>query len=926
MKKLPRITLVIFLTVIYLNKGFATDFYVTNTTTDNWSGAQPNGSFAKAIADLNADATAGPHRIIFQVSGTIVGGNPANYFISKNNVTLDGITSAPGASCGNPVVIFDGPGYNQFAISGNNVTIDGLIIQDWRLLVTGTGFKLYNCIFGSDGTSKVGGGNGYYVRLEEAHNSIIGANDCSRNVFGGHGSITNAIEVSGSNDVDIIGNYFGTNKAGTTLIENFSGSGINISSALNLDIKNNVINGGYTNKGAIEIASGTNSNLTIESNYVGINASGLYATSAAGNYGNSGHGIAFLGGSANNAKVINNVVSCNAMNGITIHIANSGYEIRNNIVGLKADGIQGVGEDYGNGYSGIRCFSATATATNLLIDNNIVCKNSKNDRSNTFQAEACGIIMNQNPINSVTISNNYVGVDKNLTPAGNSFTGIYLFGNGSMGGGDKSKVLITNNIIGDNGETVGTALNSHGIAVYSAQNFTIRDNFVGIGPGGEDIGNSANGIELNSNANNFTISGNRISYNKGRRTSSEAEACGGILIFSSTNGYIQNNIISNQANAGGSFVGNNGIVVQKGGQILIGGTAANEPNVINNNGTHGIFILEGADYVQITQNKIYCNTQMGISLNIAGDPGTVASKSAGNSSYAAPGPTLTLTAGCDPDVGGTVTLSGTAPTGSIVEIFNSPQACRDCPSIGGRRGEGQSYLYQTTAVAGAWSYGPVSLNGDVSVTATGTGGTDCTNGFCRTSRFSDCEFCSLPLEWINFTGLWKDNQVSLQWQTHVEKNVSHFIVYKSIDGSNFEEIGIVEAVGNTHNITTYYFNDENPIEGINYYKIKEVDIDGRFDFSTTIHLLANPSQLFLLSPNPSDGIVNIKMNNIGEGYHIKITNALGVVVETIEKKPSSSSYEGSLNIIKDLSHLPKGMYMVTVSTEEYIETRRLILE
>ncbi|MFN3404213.1 MAG: T9SS type A sorting domain-containing protein [Cytophagaceae bacterium] len=905
-------------------QAYPTDFFVTNLGAGNWSAPHPAGTFARAISDLDADGTAGPHRIIFQVSGTIneATGNPASYFINKNNVTIDAITQAPGASCGNPTVLFVGPGYNQLSVAGSNVTFNGLIIQRWRILVTGTGFQMYNCMFGTNsaGTAVAGSGNGYYLRLQGSTNSIIGANDCRRNVFAGHTGITNAIELNGSNDVQINGNYFGTNKAGTTLLEYFTSSAITLQGCLRTRISNNVLCGGYTANGALEIESGSNLDLEIRNNKIGVNAAGTYVTGTAGNYGNTGSGIAFLGGSADNTIIDGNVISCNAQNGVTIQTANSNFQITNNIVGLKGNGIQATGEDYGNGHSGIRCFGAAANATNLRIQNNTVCRNGKAARGSSFQAETVGIIMNQNPVTSLNISNNFVGVDVNHNLAGNTFTGIYLFSNGSMGGGNKNNVMIENNVIGDNGETIGAEINSNGISIYSSQNFTIRNNYIGIGTGGQNIGNSANGLELNTNANNFTLSGNNIAYNKGRRTTAEAEACGGILIFSCTNGYIQNNHIHNHPNAGGSFpVPNNGIVVQRGGQMRIGGIAAGEPNIINNNGTHGIFVLEGADYVEMRRNSIYCNAQMGISLNIATDPASVTSKTAGNNSYAVPGPTVTIGAGCNATTGGNITLSGTAPASSIVEIFNNPQQCRTCPASGNRRGEGLVFLYQTTAGAGTWSYGPVAFTGDASVTATGVGG-DCNGGFCRTSRFSDCEFCSLPVEWVSFTGKLKHHKVVLNWETAFEQNASHFVVLRSVDGVSYEVIGKVNANGNTKTLSSYIFNDESPLSGVVYYRLLEVDFDGKEQSSEIISVLNPINWQVFVSPNPATDKLKITVANPGdEHFNIKLYNSSGKSLISQTRQFSTET-----NQELDITELSAGLYILKISNGNFSQNIQVI--
>ncbi len=562
------------LVCLFVAHASGANFFVTNLTTDNWSGAQPAGTFAQAILDLHA-AGAGPHRIIFQVAGTIPMGNPANYYINASvtgGVTLDGYTSVPGYVAGSPKLFLDGPGYNSFPIAASGVTFRGIGVYDMTFVVTGTGFKMFDCWVGLNAAGNEAGGigtGGWFFDLQNAHNSVIGfAMNGYRNVFAGHGSVTSPISITTSNSVSITGNYLGCKADGTTFSNYFTGSVILLKGGTSNRVDSNVIAGSVIDKAGIEVFSNANANLLIRHNKIGVNATGTYLTGPVIdlNRGNKGHGIMFSGGSAANAQILNNVISSNGQAGFYCTITNTGLVIRDNIVGLPGTGIQAA-QNYGNGFGGI--VIKGASTSNLLIDNNTVCKNGWRSVSPSYQDETVGIIITGGSVPAaatVTISNNYVGVDRSFNLAGNTFTGIYLFQVGNMSGGVKANVQIINNVTGDNGETPALGvLNSHGIAVYNSSAFTVSNNFIGVGPGGQNIGNSANGIEVNT-ASNFTFSNNQVAYNKGRRNPGEAEACAGVMIFASTNGYVQSNNIYSNNNSGGSYtLLNHGVVVQQGG-------------------------------------------------------------------------------------------------------------------------------------------------------------------------------------------------------------------------------------------------------------------------------------------------------------------------------------------------------------------------
>jgi len=922
---MKKILSTIVLVVVLAVNASATNFLVTNLTTDNWTAPQPAGSFAQAILDLHAGG-AGPHKIIFQVAGTIPMGNPANYYINATvtgGVILDGYTAVPGYVAGSPKIFLDGPGYNTFPIAASGVTFRGLGVYDQTFVVTGTGFKMFDCWVGLDAAGAVAGGvgtGGWFFDLQSAHNSVIGfATNGYRNVFAGHGSINSPLSITTSNSVSVAGNFFGCTSDGTTLSAYFAASALILKGGTSNRVDSNVIGGSVIDKAGIEIFSGANASLLIRNNKIGINSVGTYMTGGVitTNQGNKGHGIMFSGGSAANAQITDNVISSNGQAGIYVTIANTGYVIMNNIIGLPGSGIQGA-QNYGNGFGGI--VIKGASTSNILINNNTVCKSGWRSASPSYQDETVGIIITGGSVPAaatVTISNNYVGIDRSFNLAGNTFTGIYLFNVGNMSGGVKANVQITGNVTGDNGETPALAvLNSHGIAVYNSSAFTVTSNYIGVGTGGQNIGNSANGIELNTTSN-FTFSSNQVAYNKGRRNPGEAEACGGVMIFASTNGYLQNNNIFSNTNSGGSYsLSNHGVVVQQGGQVMIGGTGASQPNNIIANGTHGIFVFDGANNVQMTRNIISCNTSMGISLNVVGDPNTVGAKGVGNTSMTT-GPTLIL-AGC-PGGGtaGSGNASGVSPgTNSTVEVFGTP-ACKTCPNV--LRGEAQNYQQTVFAAGTAWS--ATGVTGNVSVTATNTVGSA---PFFPTSRFSDCQTCSLPIKLLYFNGKRLTNENVLFWATTYEKDNAAFIIERSEDGKNFSAIGKVNGAEESNTTLKYSYTDHYSSQSVVYYRLRQVDIDGAESFSNVIALSIEANISLTVFPNPTNGIVSIALNDqeLGGNGSVSVYNTLGqeVYSQIIDATELSSG------ISVDFSNLAHGTYVVKVLTSQGEWVERLMKE
>jgi hypothetical protein len=91
----------------------------------------------------------------------------------------------------------------------------------------------------------------------------------------------------------------------------------------------------------------------------------------------------------------------------------------------------------------------------------------------------------------------------------------------------------------------------------------------------------------------------------------------------------------------------------------------------------------------------------------------------------------------------------------------------------------------------------------------------------------------LPVALANFTAKQINNTVQLNWQTYSESNSDHFDVERSIPGGQFMKIGEVNAAGNSNQLVSYQFLDNNPVKGTNLFRLKQVDKDNKFEYSTT---------------------------------------------------------------------------------------------
>lgn len=90
---------------------------------------------------------------------------------------------------------------------------------------------------------------------------------------------------------------------------------------------------------------------------------------------------------------------------------------------------------------------------------------------------------------------------------------------------------------------------------------------------------------------------------------------------------------------------------------------------------------------------------------------------------------------------------------------------------------------------------------------------------------------AFPVEWLSFQAEAEEKGITLDWETAQEENNERFVIERSADGQCFQAIGEVKGSGTTYVPTAYGFEDNRPVDGLNYYRIKQQDFDGNTAFS-----------------------------------------------------------------------------------------------
>ncbi len=170
----------------------------------------------------------------------------------------------------------------------------------------------------------------------------------------------------------------------------------------------------------------------------------------------------------------------------------------------------------------------------------------------------------------------------------------------------------------------------------------------------------------------------------------------------------------------------------------------------------------------------------------------------------------------------------------------------------------------------------------------------------------------LPVNILTFKGSNIQNKYSqLNWSTSSEQNVDHFEIESSSNVTDFKSIGSVKAVGNSSIQNNYSFNDANPFNGTNFYRLKEVDINGNVKYSNVIHIAFNFNKLDIY-PNPAHGHIYIHNNTYftnNDKVNINLVNVDGQTVLNQEYTTAG----GELITINVPPSIATGMYVLNIT-------------
>ncbi|UCE07066.1 MAG: T9SS type A sorting domain-containing protein [bacterium] len=184
----------------------------------------------------------------------------------------------------------------------------------------------------------------------------------------------------------------------------------------------------------------------------------------------------------------------------------------------------------------------------------------------------------------------------------------------------------------------------------------------------------------------------------------------------------------------------------------------------------------------------------------------------------------------------------------------------------------------------------------------------------------------IPVELVSFNALVEGKDILLTWRTASESENYGFEVGRAINPGEWHTIGFVQGHGTTTINHQYSYADKNLDVGTYYYRLKQIDIDGSFEYSKFIEIVINPPKKFSLGqnfPNPFNPTTLIPFG-LPEKSKIKLTlyNLLGEIVEVISIEEYSAGHH---EVSFDASTLSAGLYLYKLEAKDFVDVKKLLI-
>jgi uncharacterized membrane protein len=184
----------------------------------------------------------------------------------------------------------------------------------------------------------------------------------------------------------------------------------------------------------------------------------------------------------------------------------------------------------------------------------------------------------------------------------------------------------------------------------------------------------------------------------------------------------------------------------------------------------------------------------------------------------------------------------------------------------------------------------------------------------------------LPVELISFTAAAGINEIILNWATGTETNNLGFEIERKTELTEWQEVGFINGNGTTTDTKFYSFTDNSITSNKYYYRLKQIDLDGTFEYSNTVQIdFDSPAEFSLEQnfPNPFNPSTIIPFTlPLDSDINLSVYNSLG---EKVAELINGNKIAGTYNIEFNGEELSSGIYLYRLETGNFISSKKMIL-
>lgn len=193
---------------------------------------------------------------------------------------------------------------------------------------------------------------------------------------------------------------------------------------------------------------------------------------------------------------------------------------------------------------------------------------------------------------------------------------------------------------------------------------------------------------------------------------------------------------------------------------------------------------------------------------------------------------------------------------------------------------------------------------------------DCATA-CMAAGYDNSVCTPVPVELVFFKAeIMEASSILLEWQTASELNNAGFEIERSLDGVNWQLLDFVKGYGTTVEIQNYKWQDNVPLVGTAYYRLRQVDTDGTFDYSelVSVNLKDDKATELIVWPNPTKSTLYFQL--VGQdryyGESLQIYDGFGRLLKTkLADRLHLQDNQGEIG----LEELPTGLYFISLQIE-----------